>query len=76
MTLTEYARVGFAGNPNPHIYSSPAWYAHELGAHLQATGRPVPDNVRMGRGYRVRNRDQVFRIVALGHGSIKLEVEL
>ena len=62
MTLTEYAQVGYWGNPNPHIYSSPAWYAHVFGQYLHGTGRNPPHDVRMGRGYSIRNRDMRFLI--------------
>lgn len=58
--LTEFARIGYYGNPNPHLYSSPAWYAHRIGEHLHATGRSIPTDVRMGRGYKVRVGDMIF----------------
>lgn len=55
--LTNFAWAGYNGNPNPHLYSSPAWYAHSCGAYLHDTGRPPPHDVRMGRGYSVRVGD-------------------
>jgi len=58
--LTEYALSGYAGQTNPHLYSSPAWYAHRIGEHFQSSGRSAPRDVRMGRGYRVRVADMVF----------------
>lgn len=58
--LTEYARAGYDGNANPHLYSSPCWYAHSLGQYLHATGRAPPDGVRMSRGSKMRNRDSVY----------------
>lgn len=58
--LTEYARAGYDGNANPHLYSSPCWYAHSLGSYLHATGRTVPDAVRMSRGSKVRCRESLY----------------
>lgn len=61
MNLTEYARVGYDGNPNPHLYSSPCWYAHSVGQHLHTTGRSAPRNVRMSRGSRIHANDMLFQ---------------
>jgi len=61
-TLDTHAAAGFDGQPNPHLYSSAAWYAHELGRHFRDTGRPAPSDVRMGRGYSIRVRDMRFTI--------------
>lgn len=58
--LTAYARAGYDGNENTHLATSPAWYAHKLGQYLHATGRCVPVDVRMSRGYRVRCGDSVY----------------
>lgn len=58
--LVEEARIGYYGNPNPHLYSSACWYAHSLGQHLHQTGRPIPTDVRMSRGYSMRVGDMVF----------------
>jgi hypothetical protein len=58
--LTEYARAGYDGNENPHIKTSPAWYAHVLGEWLHHTGRMPPKNVRMGRGYQIHANDMLF----------------
>jgi hypothetical protein len=60
--LTAYAHVGFAREPNPHLWSSPAWLAHELGWYLRDTGRAVPVDVRMGRGDSIRCRDMRFKV--------------
>ena len=54
MMLTEYARNGFDGNENPHLSSSPAWFAHAFGRYMHDTGRAVPTDVRMGRGDSIR----------------------
>jgi hypothetical protein len=56
------AAAGFDGQENPHIYSSPMWYAHELGRAFKACGRPQPTDVRMSRGYNIRCRDMMFKI--------------
>lgn len=52
-TLDDYARAGFLGKPNEHAPGSPAWYAHAIGAHLQATCRAAPRGVEVRRGGRV-----------------------
>ena len=59
--LTQYAREGYDGNQNLHLYSSPCWYAHSLGQYLHATGRTVPADVRMSRGTSVRVKDMIFK---------------
>ncbi len=59
-TLTEYARVGYGGNSNPHLQSSPVWYAHALGGYLHASGRTPPHDVRMGRGNSIRANGMRF----------------
>lgn len=59
--LTAAARVGYDGNPNPHLYSSPCWYAHSLGQHLHQTGRNPPSDVRMSRGCSVRANGMLFK---------------
>jgi hypothetical protein len=56
-SLTEPARTGYYGNPNPYLWSSPNWYAHAFGAYLHQTGRSIPTDVRMGRGDSIRNGD-------------------
>lgn len=66
--LTVYAQAGFRGERNTHIYSSPAWYAHELGVHMSITGRTEPSDVRMSRGATVRVRDLIF--AHRGKGSV------
>lgn len=62
MDLTEPARAGYAGKPNPHMFSSPNYYAHALGKYLFDSGRAEPGDVRMGRGYRIRSRDTIYAI--------------
>jgi hypothetical protein len=58
--LAEFAIAGYAGSPNPHLYSSGAYYAHRIGEHLRESGRSAPRDVRMGRGYKVRANDMLF----------------
>ncbi len=58
--LTAYAREGYDGNTNPHLYSSACWYAHSLGQMLHATGRNPPSDVRMSRGSKVRANGMLF----------------
>lgn len=70
--LTAEARVGYDGNPNPSIRTSASWYAHELGRHLHDTGRPVPRDVRMGRGDSIRSGDLRFAF-KLSRDSITFE---
>ena len=65
-TLTDYAMAGFKGEPNPHMPSSPAWYAHAIGALMQTTGRTAPHDVRMGRGYSIHCNGMTFREVGNG----------
>lgn len=66
--LTEYAVKAYKTRQetgythNPHLYSSPAWYAHELGIYFDTTGRTEPKNVRMGRGYSINANDMLFKI--------------
>ena len=71
--LTTYAQAGYGGASNPHIQTSPAWYAHELGRHFQVTGRPSPRDVRMGRGYSIRGNDMRFKINDSSGGTAKFE---
>ncbi len=64
--LTAVALVGYQGAANPHLASSPHFYAHELGAHFWTTGRSQPRDVRMGRGYSIRANDMRFTITNAG----------
>lgn len=61
--LTAEALQGFRGEPLQYLYSSPSWFAYQVGAYFQRTGRPAPSDVRMGRGYQIRVRDMVFAFV-------------
>ena len=71
--LTECAREGFQGNDNPHLYSSPAWYAHAFGRYMHSSGRTVPTDVRMGRGYSIRSGDMRFTIQHLDDQKVSFE---
>lgn len=59
-SLTAEARIGHLGNENPHLWSSPSWYAHALGSYLHGSGRSMPTDVRMGRGDSIRSGDMRF----------------
>lgn len=58
--LTAEAAEGYAGAPCAYLASSPAWFAYQLGAYLQRTGRSAPRDVRMGRGYQVHANAMLF----------------
>lgn len=63
-TMTDCAREGYQGNENRHLYSSPNFYAHALGAYLHSTGRTLPHDVRMGRGDSIRANGMRFTFKA------------
>jgi hypothetical protein len=67
--LTEPARAGYAGADIRHLYSSPNFYAHALGAYFKASGRTEPRDVRMGRGDSIRANDMRFSIVHAPKGA-------
>ena len=73
-TLTELACEGYTGGDNQHIPSSPAWFAHELGRYFQASGRTIPKDVRMGRGYSIRANDLRF-VIKLDAKAVKATFE-
>lgn len=60
--LTQEAIKGFQApqNGNPYIETSPSWFAFKLGEYFQRTGRALPCDVRMGRGYQVHANDMLF----------------
>jgi hypothetical protein len=58
--LTNEATLGYNGYDNPHLWSSSSYIAHELGRHLQDSGRTAPRDVRMSRGYTIRANDMLF----------------
>jgi hypothetical protein len=66
--LTKYAADAYQTRKdtgythNPHIYSSPAYYAHELAIHMEGKGMTAPKDVRMSRGYSIRANDMLFLI--------------
>lgn len=72
-SLTAEARAGYGGNVNPYLFSSPAFYAHALGRYLHATGRSVPSDVRMSRGYSIRSGDMLFAIKHEAGGKVSFE---
>lgn len=66
--LTEYAlnayktKMETGYTHNPHIWSSPAYYAHELAIFMAMNGMTTPKDVKMSRGYSIRANDMVFKI--------------
>lgn len=60
--LTMEAIKGFQApqNGNPFIATSPSWFAFKLGEYFQRTGRTLPRDVRMGRGYQIHANDMLF----------------
>ena len=62
--LTIEACAGYASDmtmvSNPFLATSPAWYAYKLGEYLKRTGRTMPRDVRMGRGYQIHANDMLF----------------
>jgi hypothetical protein len=61
--LTVYACSGYLNQPNSHLATSPAFYAHSLGCYLRGTGRTQPYDVRLSRGNRIRADGMLFRIL-------------
>ena len=70
--LTNMALDGYHGASNPHLWSSPAWYAHELGAYFNASGRSSPFDVRMSRGDSIRANALLFKFTHNGN-SVRFE---
>jgi len=64
--LTKEAQECFDGKENSNIYSSPMWYAAELGRYFQKAGKSYPKDVRMGRGYSIHANDMLFKIEGSG----------
>jgi hypothetical protein len=58
--LTAAAQAGFDGQACQALATSPKWYAHQLGAHMQKAGMSRPRDAAMSRGNRVRCNDMVF----------------
>lgn len=77
--LTDYAvkayetrlQTGFTANPQ--LWSSPAFYAHELGIHFALKGMSKPYDVRMSRGYSIRANNMLFKIHDQDNNNFKLE---
>lgn len=62
--LSAEAAAGYANageGKNPYIYSSPSYYAWELGAWLKANAKPLPQPVRMSVGDSIRAGDWRFK---------------
>lgn len=77
--LTGYAETAYKTRQetgfttNPHIWSSPAFYAHELGIYFERKGMTIPKDVRMSRGYSIRSNDMVFKILDMPKQVINFE---
>jgi hypothetical protein len=54
MTATALAAYYNEGMTNPHLFSSPMWFAFEAGVHMRQHGATGPRKVKMSRGYSVR----------------------
>ena len=61
--LTSYALEGYYGEiaDCPHIATSPAAIAWELGQWLAHTSRSAPRSVAMSRGYSIKANDMLMR---------------
>ena len=71
--VTAYeTRTSTGMTANPHLGSSPAYYAHEIGIYMESTGRTKPYDVAMSRGYSIRSNDMLFKIIETPN-SIKFE---
>ncbi len=71
--LTAIARAGYDGNENPHLFSSPHFYAHAFGRYLHDSGRSPPRDIRMGRGYSIWASDMRFTITHTGENRVAFE---
>lgn len=73
--LTKYAEQGYkdSNSKNPHLYSSPAHIAYMIGEYFLITGRTMPVDVRMSRGYSIRVRDMIFKWTEYGAGINNFE---
>lgn len=66
--LTEYAVKAYKTRKdtgytfNPHIPSSPAYYAHEIAIFMGQNGMTEPKHVKMSRGYSIWANDMLFKI--------------
>jgi hypothetical protein len=72
MILDAAAKAGYQKQPNTNMYSSPNWYAHELGLYFYATGRTEPCDVRMSRGYKIRANGMIFEHIGKGDAGIQI----
>jgi hypothetical protein len=71
--LSLEAGQGYDKLPNPHLYSSAVWYAHEIGRHFANTGWAAPQDVRMSRGYHVWASGMLFKFVDEAFGMFSIE---
>lgn len=78
--LSAEAASGFIGEMgNPFIYSSPSFYAFELGKYFKESGivsRPAsPVDVRMGRGDSIRGNGMRFEFKPLYVGGAVIGIK-
>jgi len=71
--LTTQAQGGYDGSACQHIWSSPAWYAYQVGQYLRSSGRTAPRDVRMGRGNRIHANDLLFKFTHQDGQGISFE---
>lgn len=71
--LSPEAAQGYAGGPNPYLYSSPSYYAFELGAWLKANAKPLPQPVRMSRGDSMWAGDWRFKFKGSAAAGLSFE---
>lgn len=58
-----YSKAKESGSTaNPHLFSSPNWYLHELGIYFFNSGRAEPKDAKMSRGYSVKASEMLFKI--------------
>lgn len=77
--LTEPAQAGYDPTadgtikPNPHLFSSPSFYAFEAGRRMWAMGYLRPVKATMGRGYSVNlwTADNQFRATFPGDDDMR-----
>lgn len=52
--MTAAAQAGYEFETNPHLCSSPMWFAHQAGCAISRHGVTKPVKARMSKGYSVR----------------------
>jgi len=68
MTKQDIARAAYERardtgfTSNPYIITSTNWFLHELGIYFFRTGKTVPVNAKMSRGYSCKANNMLFKI--------------